>query len=105
MNTARGCDIASARRHHTRLAIDFHCHRTLKNEDLQPVAVLVLLAESAGREAVNSGVSAILAFEDLRLVHGYAGSVRRMPFYIVWLEGHRLEFAPNLLIWVTRMVL
>src|SRR3546814_3524276 len=49
MNTARGCDIASARRHHTRLAIDFHCHRTLKNEDLHPVAVLVLLDERAGR--------------------------------------------------------
>src|SRR3546814_5082787 len=53
MNTARGCDIASARRHHTRLAIDFHCHRTLKNEDLHPVAVLVLLDERAGREAVD----------------------------------------------------
>src|SRR3546814_8585524 len=65
---------------HTRLAIDFHCHRTLKNEDLHPVAVLVLLDERAGREAVKGGVYAILALEDRRFVKRNAAYARRLPF-------------------------
>src|SRR3546814_7170014 len=77
MNSVCGYQIASARHHHTRLAIDFHCHRTLKNEDLHPVAVLVLLDERAGREAVKGGVYAILALEDRRFVKRNAAYARR----------------------------